>query len=115
MELKTKLQVKRIVNSFSKVFKTGEIVNLNKQAYDFINLSSGFIAHYNLFGFRGYYSNVELFKREILDHRPYNQWRNFGPADRDYDYYMQKREIYNQICDLILERQYQAKVELSWA
>ena len=115
MELKTKLQVKRIVNSFSKVFKTGEIDNLNKQAYDFINLSSGFIAHYNLFGFRDYYSNVELLKHEILGHRPYNQWRNFYPADIDYDYYMQKREIYNQICDLILERQYQAKVELSWA
>ena len=115
MELKTNLQVKRIVNSFNKVFKTGEIDNLNKQAYDFINLSSGFIAHYNLFGFRDYYSNVELFKRDILDHRPYNQWRNFGPSDRDYDYYMQKREIYNQICDLILKRQSNAKKELAWA
>ena len=26
-----------------------------------------------------------------------NQWKNFTPSDRDYEYYMSKKEIYNRI------------------
>lgn len=97
----TPRQVQLIKSSFRKVFETGEIEYLSNLAYKFLNLSSGFIAHYNLYGFRDYYSDVEMFKAYILQCQGMNQWRNFRPGERDYEYMMQKRDIYNDICKLI--------------
>jgi hypothetical protein len=100
LQLKTPRQAQLIVASVRKVMQTGEIEHLTKQAYDFLNLSSGFIAHYNLFGFRDYYSDVENLRRDILIHQMRNQWRNFTAHDKDYDYMMQKKLIYNNLCDV---------------
>jgi hypothetical protein len=100
LQLLTPRQVQLIVSSIRKVMQTGEIENLTSAAYKFLNLSSGFIAHYNLYGFRDYYSDVENLRRDIMIHQMHNQWRNFRQGERDYDYYSQKREIYNQICEV---------------
>lgn len=96
--IKSPNQVNRIINSFIKVFKTNDIEHLSKQAYDFIYLASGFIAHYNIGGFKDNYKNVNLFRYELNVNQPHNQWMNFSPNDEDYLYYMQKRKIYNEIC-----------------
>ena len=94
-------EVECIVNSFHRVFSTGDINKLTHKAYRFINLSSGFIAHFNVHGFRENYRDVEYFKGYILKMQKFNQWNNFFLRDANYGYYMQKKEIYNRICQLI--------------
>ncbi len=86
-----------IVSSLRKVFKTGDIKYLTNSAYKFVMLSSGFIAHYNLHGFRDTYSDVNRLREEIVANERWNQWNNFSPRDRDYAYMMQKKDIYNRI------------------
>ena len=49
------------------VFKTNDITKLNKTGYNFVMNMSGFIAHYDLYGFRCEYENVSQLLREIKD------------------------------------------------
>jgi len=96
MNLLTPMQESRIINNVISACKN--IEKLNSQGYKFINLASGFIAHYNLEGFKGYYSENSL-KNAILENARFNQWNNFSSLDRDFDYYMQKKKIYNTIVE----------------
>lgn len=57
---------KAIVNNINLVFKTGNIEKLNNPTYKFVYLLSGFIAHYNLYGFRSEYSDLRTFARDLL-------------------------------------------------
>ena len=109
MELKTPRQADLIVSSIRKVFQTGDINHLSKSAYNFISLSSGFIAHYNLHGFRAEYANVSLLKNSLAANYGYNQWDNFHPGENGYDYMMQKKEIYNRICELFESEGYELR------
>jgi len=83
-----------IVNNVVKAVKN--IDNLNKTGYNFLYLCSGFIAHYDLYGFISSYTGESL-KRDIVSFAGQNQWNNFRPGERDYDYYMAKKEVYNRI------------------
>jgi hypothetical protein len=74
---------------------------MTDRAYRFLNLSSGFIAHYNKWGFMGYYREPGSLKRDILVHQKNNQWDNFRSGERGYEYYMQKKNIYNAVCDCL--------------
>jgi len=93
----TPRQKSLIVNSFKRVFQTGNIDHLTTPAYKFIMLASGFIAHYNLHGFQDYYRDTSLLKQDILQNKNINQWRNFQPGEADYEYYQAKAGIYNAI------------------
>jgi hypothetical protein len=77
------------------------IETLPGNAYRFLNLSSGFIAHYDRFGFMDYYREPGSLKKDIPDHQIETQWGNFRPGERGYEYYMQKKNIYNAICDCL--------------
>jgi hypothetical protein len=90
----TERQKTLIVNNIVKA--CNNIDNLNKTGYNFLYLCSGFIAHYNLFGFIANYTGQSL-KRDIISFAGQNQWNNFRPGERDYDYYMAKKEVYNSI------------------
>lgn len=92
--------VNGIIRSVKSVFVHEDISYLTKNAYRFILLGSGFIAHYNVYGFRDVYRNVGDLAERLLSHQRQNQWANFHPGERDYEYYMQKREIYNILCEL---------------
>lgn len=81
-----------------------DITKLNKTGYNFLYLASGFIAHYNLGGFIAYYTNHSL-QKDIERHARQNQWHNFRQGDRDYDYYMAKRDCYNMILGGLVARQ----------
>lgn len=80
-----------------------DITKLNKTGYKFLYLASGFIAHYNLGGFIAYYTNRSL-QKDIERHARQNQWHNFCQGDRDYDYYMAKRDCYNMILGGLVAR-----------
>jgi len=90
----TERQKSLIVSNVLKAVKN--IDNLNKTGYNFIYQCSGFIAHYDLYGFIASYTG-ETLKQDILSYAGQNQWRNFRPGERDYDYYMAKADVYNRI------------------
>ena len=77
------------------------VEKLNGTGYKFINLASGFIAHYNLYGFKDYYTRNSL-KADILANAQSNQWNNFRPGDQNYDYYKSKARIYARIVEGIV-------------
>ena len=83
-----------IVNNVVKA--CSNIEDLNSTGYNFLYQASGFIAHYDLYGFIATYTGRSL-KRDIISFAGQNQWNNFHPGERDYDYYMAKKEVYNRI------------------
>ena len=85
-----------IVNNIVKA--CDDIEKLNGTGYKFIHLANGFIAHYNLGGFKDYYSKHDLMT-DILNHAENNTWRNFSPDHQDYLYYQSKKDIYKRIID----------------
>ena len=95
----TERQKTLIVNNVVKA--CNNIDNLNKTGYNFLYLASGFIAHYNLYGFIASYTGQSL-KRDIISFAGQNQWNNFRPGERDYDYYMAKKDVYNRILQAIV-------------
>jgi hypothetical protein len=94
LEPLTERQKTLIVNNVVKACHN--IDTLNKTGYRYLNLCSGFIAHYDLYGFIGFYSYVSL-KNDIIGFARQNQWKNFHPGERDYEYYMSKADVYNRI------------------
>jgi hypothetical protein len=54
------------------------IDSLTDKAYSFLNLSSGFIAHYNKSGFMDYYREPGSLKKDILNNQRNNQWGTSG-------------------------------------
>ena len=76
-----------------------DIDKLTFRGYDFLYQASNFIAHYNVHGFKDYYGTGRALALDIVQFQRDNQWRNFGTADKDYEYMMQKKRIYNTIAD----------------
>lgn len=79
----------------------GNIDKLNKRGYDFLYLCSGFIAHYDIEGFKDYYRDHSLID-DIEANYAQNQWRNYREGERFADYYHSKRDIYNAILGNLL-------------
>ena len=90
----TERQKTLIVSNVVKAVKN--IDNLNKTGYNFVHQCSGFIAHYDLYGFIASYTGQSL-KRDLISYAGQNQWNNFRPGERDYDYMMAKKDVYNRI------------------
>jgi hypothetical protein len=94
-EKQKSLIVANVVKSVKDIYK------INRTGYNFLYLCSGFIAHYNLYGFIAAYNTPGKLKRDLLNNLQQNQWRNFRPGERDYDYYMSKADVYNRIISQI--------------
>jgi hypothetical protein len=95
----TERQKTLIVSNVIKAVKN--IDNLNKTGYNFVYQCSGFIAHYDLYGFIASYTGESL-KRDLISYAGQNQWNNFRPGERDYDYMMAKKDVYNRIVAQIM-------------
>ena len=96
MDAITEKQKSLIVNNIVKA--CDDIEKLNGTGYKFIYLACGFIAHYNIHGFKAHYSEYDL-TRDILSNARSNQFDNFKPGDQNYHYYKSKTDIYNKIVD----------------
>ena len=94
----TERQKTIIINNVVKAVKN--IDALSKAGYNFLYLASGFIAHYDINGFKAHYEDYPL-KADILANQRNNQWTNFRPAARDYEYYMAKADVYNRFVKAI--------------
>jgi len=79
---------KAIASNLNLVFKTKNIEKLNKPTYNFLMLMSGFIAHYNLYGFMDEYQNVEDLARDI-----YKSWDTKRPDYWVEDFFVKKYGI----------------------
>ena len=100
------LNEKGILNSIKKVLATGDSSKLTKDAYDFLNLTSGFIAHYNINGFKDYYRDTNLLREDIarsLDLRDYDRYitDSYFSKGEQSSYYAQKANVYKQLTELI--------------
>lgn len=91
----TATQQARIVNNVTAACR--DITKLNSTGYGFLYLASGFIAHYNIDGFKAYYSEPGSLQADIEANARANQWHNFRKGERDADYYHSKRDTYNAI------------------
>jgi hypothetical protein len=99
IEAYTEKQKSLIVNNIVKA--CDDIEKLNGTGYKFIHLASGFIAHYNIDGFKSNYSIVDCgysLADAILAHESANKWNNFREGDQNYQYYKSKADIYSRIC-----------------
>ena len=94
----TEKQKTLIINNIIKA--CSDINKLNGTGYKFLYLSSGFIAHYNLQGFKANYDLVDCgysLADDILANRYSNKYDNFKPGDKDYHYYKSKADVYKRI------------------
>jgi len=96
--LKTQKEADSIVNNLIKA-STVNIKHLNVIAYKFISGALRFIANHDIFGYIGHYGVASNLGTHILMHKDINQWHNFNSNHEDYEYLIQKKEIYNLICD----------------
>jgi hypothetical protein len=69
---------KKIIRDCVKATKT--IETLAGRAYRVLSLSSGFIAHYNKWGFKNCCREPGSLKRDILNRQNHNRWEGFRPG-----------------------------------
>lgn len=101
-----------IVKNVLKACK--DINKLNETGYRFIHLACGFIAHYNLEGFKDYYDGTSYFrtlKNDILALKANNQWDNFREGDINYEYYMSRKKVYNLIYQNLMYKRSKLNLE----
>jgi len=108
------LNTKAITSNLNLVFKTRNISKLNKPTYDFIMNLSGFIAHYDLYGFQSYYSDLrdlirDLEKSTDVLNPEYYLSDFFQKEEESKDYYKSKTETLKQIKPLI--EKYKTEIE----
>ena len=77
-----------------------DITKLTDSSYKWLHICSGFIAHYNLDGFKGEYCAPGSLRLAVLRWKNQNQWENLIGGE-DSTYYEQKRDMYNRICDAL--------------
>jgi len=82
-----------------------DINKLNSTGYKFINTACGFIAHYNLNGFKGHYADGSL--QDDIEHcARMNMWGNFTENDENYAYYMTRKEVYQKVLGYFAAQQF---------
>ncbi len=59
------LPVKSVLRNVENIFKSRDISKMTKATYNTLYLMSGFIAHYDINGFKYHYENVSDLARDI--------------------------------------------------
>ncbi len=107
------LNSKAIVHNIELIFKSNDINKLNKPTYNFVHNLTGFIAHYDLYGFRSTYEDLRLFADELLGACTENEANYKLDEDfiRDYGraYCQSEADIINGIREVVLK--YQAEIK----
>ena len=73
-----------VVKSFRKVIESRNMEEMTKELYDFLNLYCGFIAHYNIHGFRQAYTAPRDFTDVFIRHFD-REHRYFNAAYRCHE------------------------------
>lgn len=108
---------KAIVSNISQVFETQDITKLNKPTYQFVANLSGFIAHYDLYGFQSNYEDLRSFSDDLLPACSESEARRLG-EDLDFikwygkSYCKSEADALNGIREVVTK--YQSKVANSF-
>ena len=97
----TQKQSTLIAKNIAKVIKKNDMDLLSKSSYNYISICSGFIAHYNLQGFKDHYSSdasVLDFYNDIIDSKSMSGRTNYNVGEKNYEYYKSKADTYLLIC-----------------
>lgn len=92
----TDRQQTMIVNNLVKACQN--IEDLKPIGFGYINVANGFIAHYNIDGFKNRYRYFSL-KSEIIKNAKQNRFANFNKEDKNYEYYQAKAAIYSKVVE----------------
>jgi len=57
-----------VIKNFKEVIENRDINRMNKELYDFLNLYCGFIAHYDINGFKAAYRSPRNFAEVFINH-----------------------------------------------
>ncbi len=57
-----------VIRNFQQVIENKDIGRMNKELYEFLNLHCGFIAHYNIDGFKATYKSPRDFTEVFIRH-----------------------------------------------
>ena len=57
-----------VIKNFKEVIENKDINRMNKELYDFLNLHCGFIAHYDINGFKHTYRDPRNFAEVFINH-----------------------------------------------
>ncbi len=93
-------RVSRIVNNVLQACR--DISCLSLEAYRWIHVRAGFIAHYDLDGFIEEYQTCQNLRENILANQIHNTCCNRSKKDNEYPYYLQQCEMYEQIVERLL-------------
>ena len=93
-------KVARIINNVLEACK--DITHLSMESYRWLHLRAGFIAHFDLEGFIENYQTSLNLRENILANQIHNTCCNRSKKDKDYPYYMQQCEMYQQIVEQLI-------------
>ena len=93
-------KVARIINNTLEACK--DITLLTIESYRWLHLRAGFIAHFDLEGFIENYQTSLNLRENILANQIHNTSCIRSLKDRDYPYYLQQCEMYQQIVEQLL-------------
>ncbi len=79
-----------------------DITRLPMESYRWLHLRAGFIARYDLQGFIEDYQSCQNLRDNILVNQIHNTSCNHSRKDKDYPYYLQQCEMYQQIVEKLL-------------
>lgn len=112
----TALNDKAILKNIELVFKTQDSSKLNNSAYRFLMNVSGFIAHYDLYGFQCQYQNVnDLIEKLINTDLQWGikHYSTYGIEQYGKDYGEAMARIYQGLSALLTKYQKQSKIALN--
>jgi len=83
---------------------TENIHKLNKYAYRWIHIKSGFIAHTNIHGFIGNYASHTILASAVVNNASDNTRCNYRKGEKDYEYYKQSADMYSDLLKMIEDK-----------
>ena len=95
----------RVVKNFRKVIESRDINAMKKELYQFLNLHCGFIAHYDINGFKSVYSPPKEFAEVFIRHfdRKHRYFSGIYPCHEDpyKDTGFTKADIKQEFCRIV--------------
>ena len=98
MDILTSAKANSIVKNVVQACE--DINKLTGPSYQWLNFCSGFIAHYNLEGFKQEYQAHGSLRLAVLRLKNQNQWEHLIRGEEG-KYYKQKQDMYNRICEAL--------------
>ncbi len=93
-------KVTRIINNILEACR--DISCLSLESYRWLNMKAGFIAHFDLEGFIEEYQTCQNLRENILANQIHNTCCNRSRKDKEYAYYLQQCEMYQQIVEALI-------------